>query len=290
MPSVRRGVKGAHTHTQPLFSQARPPNPLSYLRCPSLPFPLFHHTGRQLLRELAEAIAALRSETTTRAVVVRSAAPGTFCAGADLRERAAMTPREAAAFVGDLGATLTALASLPMPTIAAVDGVALGGGAELALACDLRVVGPGGVFAFPEARLGIIPGAGGCARLPRLVGPARALDLIATARRVGPAEAVACGLADYEAGEGDAAAATGHPGSATGAADARALALARTIAEAAPLALRAAKAAVIGGAGLDVAGALALERASYATLLNTADRLEGLAAFAQKRAPVWRGE
>ena len=77
-----------------------------------------------------------------------------------------MTPREAAAFVGDLGATLTALASLPMPTIAAVDGVALGGGAELALACDLRVVGPGGAFAFPEARLGIIPGAGGCARLP----------------------------------------------------------------------------------------------------------------------------
>jgi methylglutaconyl-CoA hydratase len=200
-----------------------------------------------------------------------------------------MTPREASSFVAELGATLTALASLPMPTIAAVDGVALGGGAELALACDVRVVGPGGVFAFPEARLGIIPGAGGCARLPRLVGPARALDLIATSRRVGPAEAVALGLANYEATGEDAEASTGHRG-ATGAADARALALARSIAGAAPLALRAAKAAVVGGAGLDMAGALALEAASYATLLGTRDRLEGLAAFAQKRAPVWRGE
>ena len=263
-------------------------NPLSLsLMCARAPSHNF--TGRQLLRELQEAIAALRSETTTRAVIVRSAVPGAFCAGADLRERAAMTPREAAAFVADLGSTFSSLASLPMPTIAAIDGVALGGGAELALACDLRVVGPGGALAFPEARLGIIPGAGGCARLPRLVGPARALDLIATCRRVGAEEAVEMGLAEYAATAGDAAGATGHAGS-HGAADARALALAAAIAAAAPLSLRAAKAAVVGGAGLDAAGALALEAACYGRLLGSWDRLEGLAAFAQKRAPAWRGE
>lgn len=200
-----------------------------------------------------------------------------------------MTAREASAFVADLGVAFTSLAALPMPTIAAIDGVALGGGAELALACDLRVVGPGAALAFPEARLGIIPGAGGCARLPHLVGAARALDLIATCRRVGPDEAVALGLAEYRATEEDERAGTGHAGT-HGAADARALALAAAISSAAPLALRAAKAAVVGGAGLDVSAALALEAACYGRLLGTKDRLEGLAAFGEKRKAVWRGE
>jgi methylglutaconyl-CoA hydratase len=200
-----------------------------------------------------------------------------------------MTPREASAFVADLGATFSALAALPMPTIAAVDGVALGGGAELALACDLRVAGPGAAFAFPEARLGIIPGAGGCARLPRLVGHARALDLIATARRVGPEEAAGWGLVEYCATPEDAAAGTGGHAGPHGAADAKALEVARAIAAAAPLALRAAKAAVTGGAGLDTAAALRLEAACYSTLLHSADRVEGLRAFAEKRKPVWSG-
>ena len=145
-----------------------------------------------MLAEQREALARLRLETATRAVVLRSGVPGAFCAGADLRERAAMTRQETAEFVGALRATMNELAvrekrerggekgglstpppnrpkhthtvaplvsqALPMPTIASIDGYALGGGAELALACDLRVVGPRAVFAFPEARLGIIPG------------------------------------------------------------------------------------------------------------------------------------
>jgi hypothetical protein len=99
--------------------------------------------GRQMLRELGEALRQLALECTTRCVVVRSSAPGVFCAGADLKERAGMTQQEAAAFVSDLRAALSALEGLPMPTVAAVDGFALGGGAELALACDLRVCGEG---------------------------------------------------------------------------------------------------------------------------------------------------
>lgn len=175
-----------------------------------------------------------------------------------------------------------------MPTIAVVDGYALGGGAELALAADLRVVGPDAVFAFPETRLGIIPGAGGTQRLPRLVGAARAKELVFTARRVGAGEAVAIGLAEVAALAARGAADASTPR--VSAADARALALARDIAQAAPLALRAAKAAVGGGADVGIAAGLRLEAACYAALIPTADRAEGLCAFAERRRPVFTGE
>ena len=149
--------------------------------------PLSAPSGRQMLAELREALHRLRLEAGSRALLLRSASPEAFCAGADLRERASMTRQETAEFVAELRATMDEVAvrreggggeggavgafgaapppppspppqALPMPTIAVVDGYALGGGAELALAADLRVVGAGAVFAFPEARLGIIPG------------------------------------------------------------------------------------------------------------------------------------
>jgi methylglutaconyl-CoA hydratase len=116
--------------------------------------------GRRLLSELRGCLEALAAESpaSARALVLRSAVPGAFCAGADLRERAAMTRLEARRFVEELRATVGMLEALPFPTVAAVDGVALGGGAELALAADVRVVGPRASFGFPETRLGIIPG------------------------------------------------------------------------------------------------------------------------------------
>ena len=144
------GRGGWHRHGRrgpPLSQTSLPPFPPS-------PPPL----GRQMLAELREAAAALRREAGTRCVVLRSGVPGAFCAGADLKERARMTRQEAAEFVASLRAAFSEVAALPMPVVAAVDGVALGGGAELALAADVRVAGPGAVFAFPETRLGIIPG------------------------------------------------------------------------------------------------------------------------------------
>jgi methylglutaconyl-CoA hydratase len=153
--------------------------------------------GRQLVRELAEAVDTLRQERTTRCVVLRSGVPGCFSAGADLKERALMTQAEAAEFVSTLRRLMGAVAALPMPTVAVIEGHALGGGAELALACDLRVAARGATLAFPEARLGIIPGAGGTQRLPRLVGLGAAKELVFTARRVGGAEAAAMRLVDH---------------------------------------------------------------------------------------------
>ncbi|GLC57629.1 hypothetical protein PLESTB_001247800 [Pleodorina starrii] len=153
--------------------------------------------GRQLLRELAEALDTVRQERTTRCVLVRSVVPGVFCAGADLKERATMSQSEAAEFVSRIRRTFTELQDLPMPTVAVVEGLALGGGAELALACDIRVMGSDASMAFPEAQLGIIPGAGGTQRLPRIVGASRAKELIFTGRRVSGAEALALQLADH---------------------------------------------------------------------------------------------
>lgn len=263
--------------------------------------------GRQLLRELAQALDTLRQEPTTRCVVVRSSVPGVFCAGADLKERAAMTQREATEFVCLLRRTFGELAALPMPTVAAVDGLALGGGMELALACDVRVASASGAsFAAPEARLGVIPGAGGTQRLPRVVGSSRAKELIFTGRRVAGAEAGMIGLVDHVVADDPIVeAAAGQEGEVEAGkshhphhahhhrgfpAYRRALEIAREIALAAPLSLRAAKAAVDQGVEVDLSSGLKLEEALYARLVPTRDRLEGLRAFAERRAPRFEGE
>ena len=151
-----------------------------------------------LLAQLQRTLAPIASgeDTLTRALVIGSAVPGVFCAGADLKERRSMTAADVDAFLAGLRGALRTLEALPIPTISAISGVALGGGLELALATDLRVVAPGAQLGLPETRLGIIPGAGGTFRLPRLVGQSRALDIILTGRRVGAIEAVQIGLAN----------------------------------------------------------------------------------------------
>lgn len=232
--------------------------------------------GRQFLRELRECLATVAQERTTRCVVVRSTVPGVFCAGADLKERAGMSAAEAATFVRELRETFGQLDALPMPTVACVDGFALGGGAELALACDIRVCGRDTQFAFPETRLGIIPGAGGTQRLPRIVGTSRAKELVYTGRRVDVHDAVKMGLATHIAEESGA--------------EEAALRVAREIAQGGPVALRLAKAAISLGSELDLSSGLRVEEACYAQVIPTKDRLEGLAAFAEKRQPRFTGE
>jgi methylglutaconyl-CoA hydratase len=232
--------------------------------------------GRQLMDEFRRALADLRSDPAVRVVVVHSLVSGVFCAGADLKERAGMAQAEAAAFVQGLRAAFTELEDLPMPVITALEGAAFGGGLELALASDLRVAGTDAKMGLVETALAIIPGAGGTQRLPRLIGAARAKELIFTARRIGAVEAGRLGLVDRVVPAG-------------GALDA-ALALAREILPNGPVALRMAKQAVNRGLDLDRDSGLALEQACYAQVIPTKDRLEGLAAFREKRKPLYRGE
>lgn len=231
-----------------------------------------------LLRQLRESIEAVHFDKSVRVLILRSTTTGSFCAGADLAERRTMSQLQVAKFLADLRDTLGKLESLPMPTIAAIDGPALGGGLELSLACDLRVAGRDVTkIGLPETSLGIIPGAGGTQRVTKLLGPSRAKDLIFTARTLSAVEALEWGLVNY----------ISTPE--TTAFD-RSLTLAESIVKNAPLALRAAKQAVSRSADLALEAGLDFERASYETLLTSLDRIEALQAFTQKRKPVFRGE
>jgi methylglutaconyl-CoA hydratase len=232
--------------------------------------------GRQLMAEFRQALSDLRFDPTVRVVLVHSLVPGVFCAGADLKERAEMSQAETAAFVHGLRSALTDLEDLPMPVIAVLEGAAFGGGLELALAADLRVAGSDARMGLVETSLAIIPGAGGTQRLPRLIGASRAKELIYTARRIDAAEAERLGLVDRVTPAGLALDA--------------ALAQAREILPNGPVALRMAKQAVNRGLELDRDSGLAFEQACYAQVIPTKDRLEGLAAFREKRKPLYRGE
>ncbi len=229
-----------------------------------------------MLRELEANLARVAQDRAVRCVVVTGAGDKAFCAGADLKERAGMSAEDVHRFHAGLRAALRAIERAPQVFVAALNGAALGGGLELALACDLRVAADAAQLGLPEVGLGIIPGGGGTARLPRLVGVARAKDLVLTARRVGAAEALAMGLvariapADRLREE--------------------ALAVAEQIARNAPVSLRQAKRAIDGGFHLSLDDALDLEHRMYQDCLGTRDRLEALEAFAQKRPPVFTGE
>ena len=138
--------------------------------------------SKNLCANLTSAIDAVRFDKSVRVLIIRSHAKGAFCAGADLKERAQMTPAEVGPFVAKGREIIGAWANLPMPVIAAIDGVALGGGLEMALACDMRVASSDARMGLTETKLAIIPGGGGTQRLPRVVGVAKARELIYTAR------------------------------------------------------------------------------------------------------------
>lgn len=232
--------------------------------------------SRTTLDELAAAVTTVRDDPGVRAAIVTGAGEKAFCAGADLKERGGMTDEGVREYIRTIRDVITAIERLPCPVIAAINGVALGGGCEIALACDIRVMSEAAQIGLTETSLGIIPGGGGTQRLPRLVGRGRALELILTARRVEATEAVRIGLV--------------HETAAPGEVRARAGAVADRIAANAPLAIRAAKEAVLRGADLPLDEALALETVQYERTLATKDRVEGFTAFREKRAPIYRGE
>ncbi|GCD43408.1 enoyl-CoA hydratase/isomerase family protein [Streptomyces paromomycinus] len=225
---------------------------------------------------ISAACAALAADRDVRVTVLTSTHERAFCVGADLKERNSFSdadlmrqrPRTRAAYTGVL--------ELPMPTVAAVHGFALGGGFELALSCDLIVADRTAVVGLPEVSVGVIPGGGGTQLLPRRVGAARAAELIFTGRRVDAAEALELGLVDHLVDE-----ARDTP---------EALELAGRIARNSPVGLRAAKRALRLGHGLDLRTGLDLEDGAWRSVAFSADRAEGVAAFVEKRSPEWPGE
>ena len=227
-----------------------------------------------VVAELEAVVARVARQKQLRAVILSGVGEKAFCAGADLKERRAMDEAEVRQFVGALNRMMRAIADSPKVWIAAIQGACLGGGLELAMCCDLRVARRDARIGLPEVRLGIIPGAGGTQRLARLIGLARAKELLLTGLPVSAERAEYLGLlnrvGDDHLAEADA--------------------LAAEVAKCAPISLTQAKAAVDGGWDLHLEAGLCWERACYAVTIPTKDRLEALEAFAEKRAPIYKGE
>jgi enoyl-CoA hydratase/carnithine racemase len=220
------------------------------------------------LQEEIRAAAAEASQRRDVAAVVVYGGEKVFAAGADIKQMQAMSYTDMVDRSGALQSSLSAVARIPKPTVAAVTGYALGGGLELALCCDFRVCAEDAKLGQPEILLGIIPGAGGTQRLPRLVGPARAKDLIFSGRFVGAAESLAIGLVDEVVTPGEVYAAARRR-------------VERYVGGPA-YALRAAKEAVDRGLEVDLETGLEIERVQFAALFATADRAAGMASFVEK--------
>ncbi|MFQ5749585.1 MAG: enoyl-CoA hydratase-related protein [Planctomycetota bacterium] len=227
------------------------------------------------LKCLRGLLGRVASDQGIRAVEITGSGEKAFCAGADLKERRSLSESQVREYMREIRIVMDAVAALPQPTVAVLNGSAFGGGCELALACDLRVMQAGDRIGLTETSLGIIPGAGGCVRLPRLVGAARAKDMILLARRLDAEEARDMGLIQFLAPAGEVRR------------------VGREVLEVlmrnAPLALRAAKAAIDGGLERPLEEALQHEFDCYLRTLPTRDRLEALAAFAEKRPPRFEG-
>jgi enoyl-CoA hydratase/carnithine racemase len=229
-----------------------------------------------LLHALKEQIEALKFNTNIRVIIITGSGQKAFCAGADLKERTTYSESQVKTFIFTIRNLFTSIEDLNKPVIAAINGVALGGGTELALACDIRIASMNALMGLTETRLAIIPGAGGTQRLPRLIGRGKAKELIFTGRRVDAQEALQVGLVnqicepEYLLDE--------------------CLKMAAMICEAGPIAVEQAKYAINYGLETDLHTGLGIESNAYWITIPTEDRLEGLAAFQEKRKPVYKGK
>ncbi|MEK4129571.1 enoyl-CoA hydratase [Solibacillus sp. FSL W8-0474] len=230
----------------------------------------------QMLHEINEALEAIHDDRSIRVVIVTGDGEKAFCAGADLKERKGMNEGETRKTIALIGKTMNHFEALAQPVIAAINGVAFGGGLELALACDIRIASNTAKMGLTETALGIIPGAGGTQRLPRLIGIGKAKELIYTARRLSAEEAYQYGMIEHIV----------QPERLLE----QAKELAYEIAKNAPLSLIQAKTAINQGMQTDISTGLQIESLAYSRLLQTEDRLEGLKAFQEKRPPVYSGK
>jgi len=230
----------------------------------------------EMLEQFIDALYALKFDPEVRVVVVTGSGEKAFCAGADLIQRGQMDMPQTKQHINLIRTAVNELDAMPQPVIAAINGVAFGGGTEMTLAADIRIATPNAKLGLTETALAIIPGAGGTQRLPRLIGVAKAKELILTARRIDAAEAERIGLVNYVV-EADQLLNKAYE-------------LAREITKNGPLAIRQAKLAIDKGIEVDLATGLSIEQNAYEVILPSKDRLEGLKAFKEKRAPEYKGE
>ncbi len=229
-----------------------------------------------LLQALKEQIEALKFNNNIRVVIITGSGQKAFCAGADLKERTTYSEIQVKTFIFTIRNLFTSIENLNKPVIAAINGVALGGGTELALACDIRIASMNALMGLTETRLAIIPGAGGTQRLPRLIGRGKAKELIFTGRRVDAQEALQIGLVNQICEQESLLD--------------ECLKMAAMICEAGPIAIEQAKYAINYGLETDLHTGLGIESNAYWVTIPTEDRLEGLAAFQEKRKPVYKGK
>ncbi|MFY4774258.1 enoyl-CoA hydratase-related protein [Metabacillus sp. RGM 3146] len=230
----------------------------------------------ETLEQLEEIVEEIRSNREVRTVIITGAGEKAFSAGADLKERKTLTEQQVKRNLYKIGEVFFKIEQLPQPVIAGINGYAFGGGMELALACDFRIMGDHAQIGLTETSLGIIPGAGGTQRLPRLIGEARAMELILTARRLNAEDALKYGLV-LEIVPGD-----------------QVLEVCKELAEAisknGPVAVQQAKFAIKNGLNADLHTGLQIERKAYEITIPTEDRVEALQAFSEKRKPVFKGK
>ncbi|EKN69436.1 methylglutaconyl-CoA hydratase [Neobacillus bataviensis LMG 21833] len=230
----------------------------------------------ETLLQLEEVVDGLKHDKDIRVVIITGAGEKAFSAGADLRERRTLSEKEVHRNVNMIRSVFTKIEELPQPTIAAVNGYALGGGLELALVCDFRIAVKEATMGLTEVSWGIIPGAGGTQRLSRLIGTSKAKELILTARKIGASTAFELGLINKVVEKGKLLDSSKE--------------LAAEIMKNAPLAVTQAKFAVNYGSNVDVKTGLAIEAKAYEVIIPTKDRIEALTAFKEKRSPNFKGE
>jgi enoyl-CoA hydratase len=225
-------------------------------------------------RELIEALDHLRNDDSARVIVITGAGDKAFIAGADIGEFAERTPVQQRAVMAERR-IFDEVAEYPKPVIAMINGFALGGGCELALACDMRIASRSAKLGQPEIKLGIIPGGGGTQRLPRLIGVGNAMRLILSGELISAEEAARLGMIDLIVDDADL--------------QARAMEIAKAMAAHSPLTLRLAKTAVRASEEMPLSAGLAFERELFITAFGSLDKAEGVAAFLEKRPPQFRG-
>ncbi len=229
-----------------------------------------------LLYAIRDQIDELQYDSDIRTVIITGAGDRAFCAGADLKERATLSQNEVKKFIITIRTLLSSIQYLNKPVIAAINGIALGGGTEIALASDIRIAADNAVMGLTETRLAIIPGGGGTQRLPRIIGMGKAKELIFTGRKVDAKEALEINLVNKVCKPEELID--------------ECMKMADMIAETGPIAVEQAKYAMNYGVETDLNTGLAIESNAYRVTIPTKDRIEGLTAFREKRKPVYKGE